>query len=55
MCSEVWEQKPMALPRSCHHYNDGWFSSEEMDKILREVSMFWVIIRVFISTIVCCS
>lgn len=39
MFSEVWEQKPLVLRRTCPHYNDGWFGSEEMDEILRKVGV----------------
>lgn len=34
---EVWEQRPMVLRRHMPHYNDGWFSTQELDSILREV------------------
>lgn len=34
--SEVWEKKPLLLRRHKKWYNDGWFSSEELDRILRE-------------------
>lgn len=33
-----WEQKPVLIPRHMPHYNDGWFSKKELDRILREVS-----------------
>ena len=35
--SEVWERKPLYLGRHKPHYNDGWFSTSELDRILREV------------------
>ncbi|XP_019864286.1 PREDICTED: bifunctional lysine-specific demethylase and histidyl-hydroxylase NO66-like [Amphimedon queenslandica] len=31
-----WEQKPVMIPRNVPHYNDGWFSSRDLDRILRE-------------------
>ena len=34
---EVWEKRPMVLKRHKPHYNEGWFSSEELDSILRKV------------------
>lgn len=35
-----WEQKPVLIPRNMPHYNDGWFSKKELDRILREVSTY---------------
>ena len=35
-----WEQKPVLIPRHMPHYNDGWFSKKELDRILREVSTY---------------
>ena len=35
-----WEQKPVLIPRGMPHYNDGWFSKKELDRILREVSTY---------------
>ena len=34
---EIWEQSPLLLRRHKPHYNDGWFSTSELDRILREV------------------
>ena len=36
-CSEVWEKKPILLSRKSAMYNEGWFSCQELDKILSEV------------------
>ena len=35
--SKMWEQRPLLLSRHKPHYNDGWFSIKELDRILREV------------------
>ena len=35
--SELWEKKPLLVKRHMENYNDGWFSTAEMDRILREV------------------
>lgn len=37
--SDVWEQKPLLIKRHHLAYNDGWFSTKEMDDILRKVNM----------------
>ena len=34
---ELWERKPLLVQRHMALYNDGWFSTAELDKILREV------------------
>ena len=34
---ELWERKPLLLKRHRPYYNDGLFSSAELDRILREV------------------
>lgn len=34
--SELWEKKPLLVKRHIPEYNDGWFSSAELDRILRE-------------------
>ncbi|CAD5123363.1 DgyrCDS11720 [Dimorphilus gyrociliatus] len=34
--SELWEKKPLLVKRHIPSYNDGWFSSGELDRILRE-------------------
>ena len=36
-CSELWERKPLLVKRHMATYNDGWFSTAELDRILREV------------------
>lgn len=33
---ELWERKPLLVQRHMAQYNDGWFSTAELDKILRE-------------------
>jgi len=33
--SELYEKKPLLVKRHMPSYNDGWFSSEELDNILR--------------------
>jgi hypothetical protein len=35
---EVWEQRPMVLQRHNSDYNDGWFSTQQLDSILRQVN-----------------
>ncbi|CAH1792356.1 unnamed protein product [Owenia fusiformis] len=34
--SELWEQKPLLVKRHMKSYNDGWFSTAELEKILKE-------------------
>ncbi|XP_046577340.1 bifunctional lysine-specific demethylase and histidyl-hydroxylase NO66-like [Haliotis rubra] len=34
--SELWERKPLLVKRHIPHYNDGWFTTSELDRILRE-------------------
>lgn len=36
---ELWEKKPLLVQRHLSNYNDGWFSTEELDKILENVSI----------------
>ncbi len=36
-CSELFEKKPLLVKRHMPSYNDGWFSTAELDTILREV------------------
>ena len=38
-CSELWEKKPLLVKRHMPNYNDGWFSTVELDKVMREVIM----------------
>eukprot|EP00794_Sanderia_malayensis_P020471 gene20471-22487_t len=33
---DVWEKKPLFIKRRQPAYNDGWFSTKELDSILRE-------------------
>lgn len=33
---ELWERKPLLVRRHLASYNDGWFSTAEFDKILRQ-------------------
>ncbi|CAG2193440.1 NO66 [Mytilus edulis] len=33
---ELWERKPLLVRRHLENYNDGWFSTAELDKILRQ-------------------
>ncbi|XP_019643826.1 PREDICTED: bifunctional lysine-specific demethylase and histidyl-hydroxylase NO66 isoform X1 [Branchiostoma belcheri] len=34
--SELWEKKPLLVKRHLESYNDGWFSTEDLTKILHE-------------------
>ena len=36
-CSELWEKKPLLVKRHQPDYNDGWFSTAELDRIMHEV------------------
>ena len=36
--SDVWETKPLLINRHDSSYNEGWFSTKDMDRILREVT-----------------
>ena len=38
LCRTNWEKKPMYLKRNSR-YNEGVFSTAELDRILREVSV----------------
>ncbi|KAL5008323.1 hypothetical protein ScPMuIL_013904 [Solemya velum] len=33
---ELWEKKPLLVKRHIPNYNDGWFSTAELDRILRK-------------------
>lgn len=37
MHRELWEKKPLLVKRHIPNYNDGWFSTAELDRILRKV------------------
>ncbi|XP_013379273.1 ribosomal oxygenase 1 [Lingula anatina] len=39
--SELWEKKPLLVKRHMPCYNDGWFSTEELDKILRKENIIF--------------
>lgn len=39
--SKIWEQRPLFLSRHKPLYNDGWFSTKQLDGILREVQSHW--------------
>ncbi|XP_020627821.1 bifunctional lysine-specific demethylase and histidyl-hydroxylase NO66-like isoform X2 [Orbicella faveolata] len=39
--SDVWEQKPLLIKRHHLTYNDGWFSTKEMDDILRKHRVYF--------------
>ncbi|XP_052768522.1 ribosomal oxygenase 1-like isoform X2 [Mya arenaria] len=34
--SQLWQKKPLLVRRRIHDYNDGWFSTQELDRILKE-------------------
>ncbi|OWF43534.1 ribosomal oxygenase 1-like [Mizuhopecten yessoensis] len=36
---ELWEKKPLLVKRHMKQYNDGWFSTAELDRILREENL----------------
>ena len=36
--SDLWEQKPLLIKRHQTEFNEGWFSTKELDDILREVT-----------------
>lgn len=38
--SKIWEQRPLFLSRHKPQYNNGWFSTKQLDSILREVCKF---------------
>lgn len=40
---EIWEKKPLLIRRHDSSHNKGWFSTEELDRVLREVSRLIVI------------
>ncbi|KAK6999567.1 bifunctional lysine-specific demethylase and histidyl-hydroxylase NO66-like isoform X1 [Biomphalaria glabrata] len=39
--SELWEKKPLLVKRHTADYNKGWFSTAELDKILRQENIQW--------------
>lgn len=34
--NELWQKKPLLVRRHIRNYNDGWFSTQELDKILEK-------------------
>ena len=34
---DMWEKKPLLIRRRSSQHNSGWFSTQELDRILREV------------------
>ena len=36
--SDLWEQKPLLIKRHQTEFNEGWFSTKELDDILRQVT-----------------
>ncbi|KAI0233822.1 hypothetical protein LSAT2_015978 [Lamellibrachia satsuma] len=34
--NELWEKKPLLVKRHMPNYNDGWFSTAELDRVMRE-------------------
>jgi len=39
--SKLWEKKPLMVRRKCADYNAGWFSTSELDLILRKNSLLF--------------
>jgi len=39
--SKLWEKKPLLVKRKCPGYNAGWFSTSELDLILRKNSLLF--------------
>ncbi|KAH9499620.1 Ribosomal oxygenase 1 [Bulinus truncatus] len=39
--AELWEKKPLLVKRHTSDYNKGWFSTAELDKILRQENIQW--------------
>ncbi|KAL9952077.1 hypothetical protein ACROYT_G039281 [Oculina patagonica] len=39
--SDLWEQKPLLIKRHHLTYNDGWFSTKELDDILRKHRVYF--------------
>lgn len=39
--SKLWERKPLLVKRKCPEYNAGWFSTGELDSILRKNSLLF--------------
>ena len=34
---DLWQKKPLLVRRHIETYNDGWFSTKELDRILKQV------------------
>jgi len=34
---ELWQKKPLLVRRKIPEYNEGWFSTQELDTILQKV------------------
>lgn len=39
--SQMWERKPLVVRRHIPTYNEGWFSTEELDQILRKENVMF--------------
>lgn len=39
--AKLWEKKPLLVKRKCPDYNAGWFSTSELDLILRKNSLLF--------------
>ena len=39
--SELFERKPLLVKRHMPNYNDGWFSTAELDDILKKVRIIF--------------
>lgn len=39
--SKLWEKKPLLVKRKCPEFNAGWFSTSELDLILRKNSLLF--------------
>jgi len=40
---DIWEKKPLVIHRHRSQHNDSWFSTKEMDRILREVQVLTLV------------
>ncbi len=44
VCRDVWEKKPVVVHRNQEQYNNGWFSAQDLDTVLREVSGLFCVV-----------
>lgn len=51
----IWEQRPLLLRRRKPQYNEGWFSTDACDRVLREVHNYNIILWLTVQCVCCCN